>query len=195
MKIIDKEISNFLSKRFSPENHNSEEPTTDPTKLYYRSQMSSQYKQEEKNLQDIIKNNIKPVNNQKIELMIYYKNKKLSNLLIRNNPHKDSEENHVVYQYKCPSGECEPPQTYIGYTTTTLKQRTTSHAQNGSIKDHNTTTHQLKIRSKEILDNTTVLFRSTDKTDLTIAEALLIKTKSPRLNNKKEGETRILKVF
>ena len=123
MKIIDKEISNFLSKRFSPENHNSEEPTTDPTKLYYRSQMSSQYKQEEKNLQDIITNNIKPVNNQKIELMIYYKNKKLSNLLIRNNPHKDSEEHHVVYQYECPSGECEPPQTYIGYTTTTLKQR------------------------------------------------------------------------
>ena len=100
-----------------------------------------------------------------------------------------------MYQYKCPSGKCEPPQTYIGYTTATLKQRTTSHAQNGSIKDHNTTTHQLKIRSKEILDNTTVLFRSTDKTDLTIAEALLIKTKSPRLNNKKEGETRILKVF
>ena len=157
--------------------------------------MSSLYKQEEKNLHNIIENNIKPVHNQKIKVMIYYKNKKLSNLLIRNNPHKDSEEHHVVYQYKCPSGECEPPQTYIGYTTTTLKQRTTTHAQNGSIKNHNSSTHQLKIRSKDILDNTSVLFRSIDKTDLTIAEALLIKTKCPPLNNKREGETRILKVF
>ena len=195
MKTIEKEISNFISKKHHPESQNPDEPTTDPTTLYYRNQMSSQYQQEEKNLQNIIENNVKPIRNQKIKLMIYYRNKKLSNLLIRNNPHKDSEDHHVVYQYKCPSGECEPPQTYIGYTTTTLKQRTTTHAQNGSIKNHNSSTHQLKIRSKDILDNTTVIFRSIDMTDLTIAEALLIKTERPLINNQKEGETRILKIF
>ena len=47
MKITEKEISNFLSKKQNPENRHHEEPTTDPTKLYYRSQMSSLYKQEE----------------------------------------------------------------------------------------------------------------------------------------------------
>ena len=76
MNIIEKEISNFLSKKFDPENQNPEEPTADPTKLYYRSQMSSLYKQEEKNLQNIIENNIKPLNNQKVKLMIYYKKQK-----------------------------------------------------------------------------------------------------------------------
>ena len=54
-------------------------------------------------------------------LKIYYKNKKVRSLFIRNNPHVTSE-NHVVYQYTCAKEWCQPNhQSYIGYTTTTVK--------------------------------------------------------------------------
>ena len=195
MKLIDKEVDKFLSKKLCPNPPTTPATSPEPIALYYRNQMTSTYKQEELNLKRLIETHVKPTDERKIKLMIYYKNKKLRNMFIRNNPDYDSTDHHVVYQYECPSGECQPSKTYIGYTTTTLKQRLTTHAQNGSIATHSSTTHQNKIRTKEIMDHTTVLFRSTEKNELIIAEALLIKLKQPTINSQKEGETRILKIF
>ena len=53
-----------------------------PIKLFYRNQMTSNYKIEEKQLQQIIHNNIKSVfPDVHVKLLIYYKNKKLNSLL------------------------------------------------------------------------------------------------------------------
>ena len=84
---------------------------------------------------------------------------------------------------------------YIGYTTTTLKQRMSTHAQNGSIITHSKEQHNRKLTTCEILQNVESIFHSTDKNELQIAEALFIKSECPSLNNQKEGETRILKIF
>ena len=192
MDIIRKEIELFRSKTLKSTAVPPEPIET--IRLFYHNQMNCQYKQEEINLKHIIFKNVAPIENHDLKLLIYYKNSKIRNLFIRNSPKKIID-HHIVYQYKCPKGECQPPATYIGYTTTTLKQRMTTHSQTGSIASHNQEKHKIKIRTNNILENTTVLFHSPEKSDLLIAEALLIKQKSPIINNQKEGETRILKIF
>ena len=79
-------------------NPNNEQQTSDKTiKLFYRNQMTSCYKQTEKELQKIIRDNIKPSENtSNIKLRIYYKNRKLKNLFIKNNPNKPKDPFNVV---------------------------------------------------------------------------------------------------
>ena len=49
--------------------------TGDKIKLYYENQMNNQYKKDEKIMKDIIRKNVKPANeNDKMELIIYYRN-------------------------------------------------------------------------------------------------------------------------
>ena len=188
MSIIENEIASFVTRKVTQSQNgmNNEKPCIN---LYYRNQMSSQYKQEERNLRKIVDNHLTPKPNSILKLSIYYKNKKLSNLLIKNNIHNDSSNSHVVYKYNCE--ECQPSPYYIGYTTTTLKQRSLAHTQNGSIKSHNLDIHNKKIKTADVLPNMKVIHRSTARIELQIAEALFIKQENPPLNNKNECDTRI----
>ena len=55
-------------------------------KLYYKNQMTSQYKIDERVIKEIISRGIKPTsNNERIDFNIYYKNRKTSNLILINN--------------------------------------------------------------------------------------------------------------
>ena len=191
--IVEKEINSFLNKKL--DNNRAEDTTSTNINLYYRNQMSSQYKQEENNLRKIIDDNITPQTNNSVKLAIYYKNKKLSQMLIRNNVNRDTSNSHVVYKHTCNQEGCQSHQYYVGYTTTTLKQRMTMHAQQGSIREHNEERHKKRIRTAEILETTEVLHRSQDRMELLIVEALVIKGEKPPLNNQREGEVRILKIF
>ena len=47
---------------------------------------------------------------------MYYKNLKLRDLFIKNNPHANAEDSRVVYQFTCSQERCQSIQTYIGYT-------------------------------------------------------------------------------
>ena len=127
--------------------------------------MTSYYKIEKKKLQQIIHNNIKSaIPDAHVKLLIYYKNKKLKNLLISNNNHK------------CEREPCNHAQFYIGYTTTTVKSRMTAHAQQGSIEKHLMEVHhQSKVATQEIMKNITILRKVHNPNDIQIAEALLIK--------------------
>ena len=196
MKTIQNVVNKFISKHIENPPQNQCDTETEKILLYYRNQMSSYYKQEEQNLKRIISSNVLPTDeNKSISLLIYYKNKKVRNLFIKNNPHVSSD-NHVVYQYTCAQKKCQlNHQSYIGYTTTTVKQRMTTHAQNGSIKNHSNEAHNINIRTKEIINEIKILFRSPDKTELQIAEALLIKFHNPILNNQAATFTRTLNVF
>ena len=91
---------------------------------------------------------------------------------------------------------CNPSQIYIGYTTTSPKQRMTAHTQNGGIRTHQQTVHQRKIKTSEKkLEHTKVLYRNQNKIELQIMGALLIKQLNPPLNNQQSGDTRILHIF
>lgn len=84
---------------------------------------------------------------------------------------------------------------YVGYTTTTLKQRALAHTQKGSIKDHNKEIHNKKIITADIIPCFQNIFKSPLKLELQIAEAIFIKKENPPLNNQQEGDTRILRIF
>ena len=193
MLTIEREIKNFLDRKFAQ----NITPSNDATiELFYQSQMSSLYKQEEQSLQRIVHEHVRPLGNSKIMLHIYYKSMKMKNLFIRNNPHSSRQSSHVAYRYRCNHQECQlQDQIYIGYTECTLTERCRNHAQNGSILQHNVSQHTQSIITKQILDATEVLHYLPLKVGLIIAEALYIKEESLNLNAQREGEYRVLKIL
>lgn len=163
-------------------------------KLYFRNQMSNSYKMTEKELQKIIYSNVEhrnPLN--RINLLIYYKNKKLKNLFIRNNNNKSTSDFNVVYRYDCDQAQCKIAHAcYIGHTTTTVKERMKQHS---SIKRHHKEVHQTNITGTKMLENVTVMTKLHNKRDLIIMEALLIKQHKPIINIQTDDFNRTLKVF
>ena len=160
--------------------------------------MSSLYKQEENNLCNIIKENVKPVGHQKkTTFRVFYRGKKWRNLVLRNNPHKieGSKRSHVVYKYECSKQECQPSNVCVGHTECSLEDRFGNHSQNGSILAHNLDKHQHKITASEMLEKPEIPCSYPTKQELVIAETLLIKEITPALNDQREGETRILNSF
>ena len=155
-------------------------------KLYYKSHMSSAYKTDERILKDIIKRNVKPTDpTNKIKLVIYYKSKRTSNLLLRNNstPRPSNlQSSHLVYMFTCQHEDCAPYNSYIGLTTTKLSRRLTCHLQGGAPKNHLRSTHNAPLTRNHLEQGTTILARETDPRRLSILEALFIKEKSPTMN-------------
>ena len=86
--------------------------------------MHYNYKSDEKILKTLIHRNIIPTDpNKKKKIIIYYNKFKTSNLVIKNNSapsigvlHKKK----VIYQFKCPLGECisENNNIYVSLTST-----------------------------------------------------------------------------
>ena len=69
-------------------NHNDRINNDPPDiRLFYKSQYHTNYKRDEKAIKEIIKENIKPTSEeQKVKLIIYYKNRKTASLIMKNNP-------------------------------------------------------------------------------------------------------------
>ena len=194
MKLIEQTIKQFIDRKQIP----TTESNTPSINIYYRSQMSSQYKQEERNIKDMVNTHISPTNeSEEIKVQIYYKNKKLRNLFIRNNSRtmKKEETSHVVYEYRCPVEECKPSTSYVGYTECSLVDRLRNHAQHGSILEHYKDKHGRKINTKSLVEDTIILRQLPSKEELLLAEALLIKEIQPTLNAQREGEVRVLAIF
>ena len=193
-RIIEREINIFLNRKIAEE-----QPKTDHNEIifYFKNQMTSLYKQEERRIKEIITNNLKGKNDEKIKLLVYYKSKKVRDLFIKNNIHNTPHEkkSHVVYSFSCKYEGCRPLTQYIGYTECVLADRMRNHAQNGAIIKHSIDAHQHKLTTAQILEHTKILRHFTTKEELLIAEALLIKDKEPLLNGQKEGEVRVLQIF
>ena len=133
MHVIDGAVKNFMKMKFENNVANEKDNSID---LYFEMQMTENYKEEEKLLQNITSRNIAPKdNNKKIRLKIYYKNKKLRQQFIKNGVSSTKEDNNVVYQYTCSYAGCHSS-TYIGYTTNLLTQRMKQHFYSGSIREH-----------------------------------------------------------
>ena len=197
MEIIKRTTNDFIAKQYAPQSQPQTSQAVEAVNFFYKSQMHSRYKQEEDTLRKYINKHVKPLANVRMKLLIYYKNRTVANLFVRNNPHRQSPEqrSHVVYRYTCKAEECHPSEIYIGQTTTSLKQRMTTHAQNGSIKNHNHDKHQRRLRASEILLDVDVLHSAHDRQELVLAEALLIKKLQPTINSQREGEVRVLSIF
>ena len=202
--IIDESIEKFLTKRldFSENNNgNNNDNISDqkPITFYFENQMTSNYKTDEKQLKNIIQKYIKPVVAEApVTLVIYYRNRKLGNLIISNKPRGTrnlEDRHHVVYQYNCNLEGCQAP-AYIGYTTCSLYDRFGMHTQRGSIKGHMVESHNiLRTPRRDLLSCTKVIAANADRRKLIMTEAVLIKENKPSLNSQEEGCNRILKIF
>ena len=106
------------------------------------------------------------------------------------------QQTNLIYEYKCPIGECEhQTSSYIGLTCTTLSRRLTMHLQQGGPKHHTEHHHNSLLTRDMLVKNTTIIARQTDYNRLHILEALLIQKQKPPLNNQFRGTNRTLKLF
>ena len=97
-ELINKKQDNKLHAQSKRDTANTEQ-RNNQVEFYYQNQMTSNYKQAEKELTTIINSNIETTNEAKLKFNIYYKSRKVKNLFIRNNPNKPDQPFNVVYQY------------------------------------------------------------------------------------------------
>ena len=159
-------------------------------KFFYHNQMHNNYKSDEKIFKTLIHRNILPTDpNKEIKLIIYYNKFKTSNLVIKNNSPPSIgvlQKTNVIYQFKCPLGDCisENNNIYVGLTSTTQSRRLTIHFSDTSsiaqnLKKHSWPTTELR---KILTDNTTILEHQNNKQKLQILESLQIRNIQPKLN-------------
>ena len=191
--MIDSEIKKFLTKKHNTETKENKKPIT----VYYENQTHINYKTEERVIKDIVYNNVKCVDpNNKLDLIIYYRNNKTSNLVMKNNlapPTKHLQQTNVIYEFTCPMSHSQVTQ-YIGFTQTTLSQRLTSHAQNGSILNHFKQEHHIKPTREQLTENTKILSKSNDRLRLAIKESFFILDSKPEINKQFDNFTNVLKL-
>ena len=138
-------------------------------------------------IKNIIKKNVKCAQeDQKLNLIIYYQNKKTRTLVMKNNMSCSREKlkcTNVVYQFICPHEDCRlRKETYIGVTTTSLSRRLTMHLRDGAPKDHMQQKHDTTLTRQHLTENTTIITSCQDKIKLLVLESLHIYEKRPTLN-------------
>ena len=187
---IDEHIHRQLHKHLARPNQ-ADKPNDDQStqiKLYYQGSMSTAYKKDEKILRDIVSKNCIPTKaDDKIKLIIFYKNPSISNLVMSNNLSKDTsalKATNIVYEYQCPLGDCarRNNSSYIGHTTTTLSRRITMHLQNGAPDKHTQTNHNTRLTRSMLVENTSIIAKCTNRKKLMVLEAVCIRDRDPLIN-------------
>ena len=151
--------------------------------------MSAGYKDDLIALKSIIKRNVRAKNpNDRVKLIIYYKNPTTKSLILRNNMSHDPsilKKSNLVYHYTCKNGDCalHPHSGYIGHTTTTLSRRITMHLQQGGILTHQRSYHPNdRLTRSDIINNIKILCEESNRRKLQILEAVFIRKLDPTIN-------------
>ena len=134
-------------------------------------------------LRNIINNNVSAVDpDSVVDLIIFYRNKKTSQFLMKNSPSADSDplERHgVVYRILCPADGCN--HSYIGMTTTKLSKRLAVHLQEGNFFQHYMRNHGA-LKRPLLLQSTSILDKDQYRCCLRLRESLHIMRLKPTLN-------------
>ena len=181
---IDRQVRRIIDLWYHPRDNISKR---EEIKLYYRAYFSTACKEEERIIKQIIRRNVKPTNPEKrLNLIIYYKSKKTSHLLLRNSPKMRTEptqQSCVVYRFTCARGNCEAlPSTYIGMTTMKLSRRLSYHLTSGAPRNHLRQEHRTELTREILVEGTDIITTCPDVRRLPILEALYIKDLEPNLN-------------
>ena len=159
--------------------------------------MNNNYKIEERVLKSILKSYVKCTSdNDKVKLIIYYKNQKTASMVMKNSPRKDIpalQKTNVIYEFTCNTGNCEfQPSKYIGCTVTTLSRRLTMHLSAGGPHNHMKNVHKTTLNRQQLVDQTKIINHNIDRNRLEILEALIIQKTKPSINNQATGQARTL---
>ena len=155
--------------------------------LYHNISYESKFEEEANAVKKMIPQGVQPVDdNTKIVLRMYCRSQLTASLVMRNNtaPKKALEdETNVVYEFTCPDDACRRRNTnYVGLTRRTLKGRMRGHAHNGAIRDHYISIHNRRPKAEELVQNSTIIHREPERRRLTVAEAVSIALRRPKLN-------------
>ena len=165
----------FDSKLFMYAEDNNAEAPKRKIKLFYKGFMHNDYKKDEAIMRRIVSSNVAATDpDSEIDLIIYYKNKRTSQMLMKNSPRVDEDplqKHGVVYRIICP--ENGSTHSYIGMTTTRLLKRLSVHLQEGKFHQHYTRTHGELLRTT-LLQETSIIDRDSDRRRLRLREALRI---------------------
>ena len=132
-----------------------------------------------------------------LKVNIYYKNRKVSNLVVKNSPNTNKLQRtkfNILYEYECNVGDCEP-QSYIGYSRTTLSCRITMHLQSGAPLKHSQDFHNSTLNREQMVSNTSIIRQENDFNRLEILEVLYIKYTKPEINLQTTGRGRTLRLL
>lgn len=191
---VDNLVKKFMLGVRSISSHKSKE-TSIP--IFYQAQMHKNYKVDEKIIKDIVAKNVKSIDpSSKVKVLIYYKNTKTSNLVMKNNLTSDSSvlrQTNIVYSFSCPFPHSQAEE-YYGMTQTTLSRRLTMHGQTGSIHEHFSNEHNTRPSRTQLVENTVVIAKANNRQKLAIKEALLILNHCPSINRQFGNFSNILKV-
>ena len=191
---FDQTLNKFLQLKFKNDTTDSNKNSI---KIFYNNQMHNNYKIEERVIKEILCNNVQCNSPEdKLNIIFYYKNKRTCNLVMKNNlaPKPPTlQQTGTVYRFQCPFPH-DIPQVYIGHSQTTLQRRLKSHLNNGSIKSHFLTQHNIKPSIDQLSNNTTIIAKANDKIRLCIKEALMILQLSPPINIQYDNFTQVLKL-
>ena len=200
-RMVDSEVNKFLSEYFENPNCTNSNNNKNNVKLFYCNQMNKAYKTDERIIKSIILNNVKCRNPEdRLNLIISYKNKKISNPFMKNNLTQDKsalKQTNVIYQFNCPVEDCAllPHASYIGMTRTSLSRRLTMHLQTGNIKTHMQQSHNSALSREQLVNNTKILQHCQDPYKLQTYEALIILENNPIINIQATGIHKTLKLF
>jgi hypothetical protein len=201
--LIDRVIKNFMDKvtKQTPQNNNT--TTTEKVRLFYKNQMNSAYKVDEKVLKKIINENVKcKGENSNLQFVIYYNNMKTKNMVMKNNlsgEKRELSQTNVIYEFTCPENECIHHPVinngYLGFTTCTVSRRLSFHLQKGAILQHSVEKHGKKIDRKKAEQCLKIRYKENHQDRLEILESILIMVEKPEINKQDTGKQRILKLF
>ena len=145
--------------------------------------MHCDYKKDEAIIRRIVNTNVAANDpDPEIDLIIYYKNKRTSEMLMKNSPQVDEDplkKHGVGYCILCPANGCT--HSYIGMKTTKLSRRLSIHLQEGNFHQHYTRTHG-ELRRPTLLQATSIIDHDPDRWRLRMKEALHILQLKPSLN-------------
>ena len=94
-----------------------------------------------------------------------------------NKPQQKLEQYNVIYNFICPKEACSA--SYIGMTSTTLKNRLYAHKYSGSIKNHYLNIYNETIDHSILYNNTKICYNMQNRNMLPLMEAVLIKRSFP----------------
>ena len=171
-KDIQRVTKTTLDHWYAEEDNNAEDSKR-KIKLFYKGFMHKDYKKDEAIMRKIVSSNGAATDpDSEIDLIIYYKNKRTSQMLMKNSPRVDEDplkKHGVVYRIICPVNGCT--HSYIGMTTTRLSKRLSIHLQEGNFHQHYTRTHGELLRTT-LLQATFIIDRDSDRRRLRLKEAL-----------------------